>query len=345
MSKIKERVFGLIVVIALGVIFVPMLLENTQNPKSSVLQDVPAASLAKNETDKDQKPEVLAALNNKTDKPVVHDENQPIADRPDAKAPGLTEDLKAQEKIEAQEEEKAEELKAEQDRLRQKQEEEAKIAAQLKAEQERIDQGRRQAELEQQRAELAKLEKAKVEQNKAELVKAEEAKVAQAKAEQAKAEQAKAEQAKADQAKADQAKAEQAKADRMRAEQIKAEQIKAEQTKAEIAEHKQAAILEAKHEQNKLQAERATKKSTKVMRHGWVVQMGSFAEHRNSSALLKKLKAAGYPAFTRNVNRNGMQLTIVMVGPHARREDAQRLCSTLAMKFQIDGIIVRYEPH
>lgn len=330
MSKIKERVFGLIVVIALGVIFVPMLLENTQNPKSSVLQDVPAASLAKNETDKDQKPEVLAALNKATDKPVVHDENQPIADRADAKAPGLIEDLKAQEKIETQEEEKAEQLKAEQDKLQQKQAEEAKIAAQLKAEQELIDQGRRQAEIEQARLEQAKLEKAKTEQLKAE---------------QAKAEQAKAEQAKAEQAKAEQAKAKQVKAEQVKAEQAKAEQIKAEKAKAEQAEHRQAAILEAKHEQNKLQAELATKKTTKAMRHGWVVQMGSFAEHRNSSALLKKLKAAGYPAFTRNVNRHGMHLTIVMVGPHARREDAERLCSTLAMKFQIDGIIVRYEPH
>ncbi|HRE30653.1 MAG TPA: SPOR domain-containing protein, partial [Candidatus Berkiella sp.] len=68
-------------------------------------------------------------------------------------------------------------------------------------------------------------------------------------------------------------------------------------------------------------------------------------ERSNASNLLKKLKAAGYPAFTRHVNRYGIDLTVVMVGPHTRRDDADRLCATLGMKFQIDPMVVHYEPH
>jgi len=287
MNKLKERVFGLIVVIALGVIFVPMLLENTQNPKSNVLQDVPAASLAKNNIDKDQKPAVLAELKNeKIEKPVVYDERQPIADRSNEKQPGLQEDLKAKEKVQAIEEEKAEQEKVAQEK-----------AAQDKAQQQKIEQATAQAKFDQDKRQREDAErvKAQIQATKTDQTKAEQAKIAQVKAEQAQ-------------------------------------------------------FLKEKNAMAKTEPVKETPKShavkiSKPIQHGWVVQMGSFAEPHNASALLKKLKKAGYPAFTRNVYRQDMDLTIVMVGPHTRREDADRLNSTLSMKFQIDGIIVRYEPH
>jgi cell division septation protein DedD len=380
MTKLKERLFGLIVVVALGVIFIPMLLENTQNPKSNVLQDVPAASIAKNDVDKVQKPEVLTELKNeKTTKSAVYDESQPIADQ--------TQESKAKQKAKI-EEEKAEQAKAE-----------LAKEEQAKAEFAKEEQAKAVAKEEQAKAELAKAEQAKAEQQKLANIKLAEAKAAslkheedkrrQLEIEKAKAEQAKLEQekhqleiAQIEQTKVDKAivqqKAEIAKTEKSRAEQTKLEQVKAEQAKfiqekaalaraeqtrleeqARLAqERRQPQIKQDKREKTQLQRENnsnvAIAKSAAVqkmpvskvaLRHGWVVQMGSFAQPHNASALLSKLRKAGYPAFTRNVHRQGMDLTIVMVGPHANRTDADRLCSTLSMKFQIEGIIVRYEPH
>ncbi|HRE30655.1 MAG TPA: hypothetical protein PLD88_01645, partial [Candidatus Berkiella sp.] len=127
MSKLKERLFGLIVVIALGVIFVPMLLENTQNPKSNATQEVPVA-VAKNENDKNQKPDILAKLKeSSSEKPVVYDDKQPINDRPDI----TTKDDKAQKqkKHDAQvKEQQAESLKAaEEEKAALQQREQAKM--------------------------------------------------------------------------------------------------------------------------------------------------------------------------------------------------------------------------
>ncbi|MGE3317714.1 MAG: SPOR domain-containing protein [Candidatus Berkiella sp.] len=359
MNKLKERLFGLIVVIALGVIFIPMLLENTQNPKSNVLQDVPAASLTKNDLNKDQKPEVLAQLKNApTDKPAVVDETQPIAD---AKTPGREEDLKvkekedtlAQEKAQAEEKAKIEQQqKLEQAKQEQQRKlEQAKLAEQAKIEQEKIkakaeQDKRRLMEIEQAKLENAKLQQAKLEEEKRQqaLQAQEKAKAEKSKTEQLAAlEQAKQEAAKREQAKLDQARMEQEKREQAKREQVKREQADFERTRQQQEKHAKP-VSPTKHEAVSHNKAHQSGKVKGRISHGFVVQMGSFAEPHNASALLKKLKAAGYPAFTRKAFRQGMQLTIVMVGPYARREDANRLCSTLAMKFQIDGMIVRYEP-
>jgi len=335
MNKLKERLFGLIVVIALGVIFIPMLLENTQNPKSNVLQDVPAASLAKNDVDKDQKPEVLAQLKNThKDNQAVVDETQPIAD---AKTPGVQENLKVREKEEAIAQEKVqaeEKAKAEQQKLEQQKLEQAKLAEKAKLEQEKAEQEKAKAKLEQDKRRLMEIEQAKLENARLQQAKLEEEKRLQnqtaIKAEQAKKqEQLEAlERAKQEAAKREQVKREQADFERAR------QQEKLEERKIPV-----------KHETvTHHNSHQPSKVKSKTSHHGWVVQMGSFVEPQNASALLRKLKAAGYPAFTRKAYRQGMELTIVMVGPHARREDANRLCAGLAMKFQIDGILVRYEP-
>lgn len=337
MNKLKERIFGLIVVVALGVIFIPMLLENTQNPKSNVLQDVPAASIAKNDIDKVKKPEVLAELKSeKTAKPIVYDESQPIADQ--------TEDSKAKQKAKL-EEENAELAKAELAKVELAKAEQQKLEdiKQAKANAAKIEEDkRRQLEIEQAKAQQDKLEQEKRQREQAQLEqgKVEQAKVQQEKAEKSRAELAKLEQIKAEQAKFIEEKATLARAELAREEQSKVEQDKRRQVKIEPAKR------EKSHSDITKPATAQKKPVSKVaIKHGWVVQMGSFAEPSNASTLLNKLRKAGYAAFTRKVYRQGMDLTIVMVGPHANRADADRLCSTLSMKFQIDGIIVRYEPH
>ncbi len=310
MNKLKERLFGLIVVIALGVIFVPMLLENTQSPKSSVMQDVPAVPVAKNELDNGAKPELLATLKESPkEEQVTHDENQPIADRPDQGVkPGPKEDLKIKEKLAMAE------VKAEQERLAAQEEKRAAALAEKqdkeKLTQAKLDEHKRhQAEMAAQKLAVQKLSAEKLAAEKRL-----QAEIAQAKLEQARLEQEKLAQHK-------------------QQEELLQAKLAEEKAEEKAEEDKQAEIIK-----------KPTKPVKMPLQRGWVVQLGSFAEHQNASALLKKLRVAGYPAFTRNVNRNGLHLTVVMVGPHARREDADRLISTLAMKFQIDGIVVRYEP-
>ncbi len=329
MSKLKERLFGLIVVIALGVIFIPMLLENTQSPKSSVMQEVPAIPVAKNEHDKSTKPEVLATLKESPkEEQAAHDENQPIADRPDqGVTPGPKEDLKIKEKLAMAQE------KAEQERLAAEKAQLEKAAAAKAAEEKRTA-----AALAEQQQLAALHAKQEQEQEKQE-------KLAQAKRDEQKRREAQIAEQKLAEDKRRQAEIAEAKREQEKLEQEKLAYQKQQQDLQQARQAEQATVPVKSVEEKPKETIKKPAKSVKIPLHsGWVVQMGSFAEQQNASALLKKLRAAGYPAFTRNVNRNGMHLTVVMVGPHARREDADRLCSTLAMKFQIDGIIVRYEP-
>lgn len=334
MSKLKERLFGLIVVIALGVIFVPMLLENTQSPKSSVMQDVPAVPVAKNELDKSSKPEVLATLKESPkEEQVTHDENQPIADRPDQGVkPGTKEDLKIKEKL-AMAQEKAEQERLAAEKAQQEKAQLEKAAAAKAAEEKRA--AAALAEQQQLAALHAKQEQEKQEQEKLVQVKRDEQQRREAQLAEQKLAEDKRRQAEITQAKLEQ-------------EQLEKERLARQKEQQDLQQARQAeqSTLPTKSvEETPKETVKKPAKSVKAPSHsGWVVQMGSFAEQQNASALLKKLRAAGYPAFTRHVNRNGMHLTVVMVGPHARREEADRLCSTLAMKFQIDGIIVRYEP-
>ncbi len=74
----------------------------------------------------------------------------------------------------------------------------------------------------------------------------------------------------------------------------------------------------------------------------WVVQLGTFAYPEHVTALTRKLKADGLPAYTRKTYIDGSQLTIVLVGPIVRKEDAKKLLATLDSKFKLKGIIVRY---
>lgn len=76
---------------------------------------------------------------------------------------------------------------------------------------------------------------------------------------------------------------------------------------------------------------------------GWVVQMGTFAESRNAKRLVKELKAAGYPAYTKPLRRRGQTYTVVLVGPYVRKTDPERMQYSLESMFDLYGTLIRYE--
>jgi cell division septation protein DedD len=75
---------------------------------------------------------------------------------------------------------------------------------------------------------------------------------------------------------------------------------------------------------------------------GFAVQVGAFAAASDASALRDKLRGAGFNAFTEAVNTDKGTLTRVRVGPAMTRAEADALKAQVKAKADIDGIV---RPH
>ena len=62
--------------------------------------------------------------------------------------------------------------------------------------------------------------------------------------------------------------------------------------------------------------------------------------------LVKRLKDAGFRAYTETESRDGKLLHRVMVGPEIRKEDAEQTRERLAndSRFKLDGLVRIYAP-
>ncbi len=76
---------------------------------------------------------------------------------------------------------------------------------------------------------------------------------------------------------------------------------------------------------------------------GWVVRLGSFAESGNAVNLVQRLQAAGYKAYTRDLDSGQGELTAVYVGPWLDRNRVDDYRQQLQEEFQLSGMVVRYE--
>lgn len=78
----------------------------------------------------------------------------------------------------------------------------------------------------------------------------------------------------------------------------------------------------------------------------WIVRVGSFSNPQNANALLKKLRDAGHPAFTRNItNSAGKQLISVMVGPEIRRAELEKKLPALQQLTGLERLnVISYQP-
>jgi cell division septation protein DedD len=75
---------------------------------------------------------------------------------------------------------------------------------------------------------------------------------------------------------------------------------------------------------------------------GFAVQVGAFAKANEATALRDRLRAAGFSAFTEAVATDKDTLTRVRVGPVLNRADADQLKAQLKSKSGVDGIV---RPH
>ena len=75
---------------------------------------------------------------------------------------------------------------------------------------------------------------------------------------------------------------------------------------------------------------------------GFVVQVGAFADANAATALRDKLRGAGFNAFTDSVNTDAGKRTRVRLGPAMNRAEADALKAQVKAKSGIDGIV---RPH
>lgn len=75
---------------------------------------------------------------------------------------------------------------------------------------------------------------------------------------------------------------------------------------------------------------------------GFAVQLGAFGNAADAGAMRERLRAAGFSAFTEAVGTDKGPLTRVRVGPVLSRADAEQLKAQVKSKTGIDGIV---RPH
>lgn len=74
----------------------------------------------------------------------------------------------------------------------------------------------------------------------------------------------------------------------------------------------------------------------------WAVQVASFAQAINATALRDQLVSDGYTAFLSNVKRDGRIVTRVAVGPFIDHADATREKDQLDQRYSVEAAIVRF---
>jgi DedD protein len=76
---------------------------------------------------------------------------------------------------------------------------------------------------------------------------------------------------------------------------------------------------------------------------GWAVQVGVYTRKDGADELVARLRAAGYAAFVEPIKLAGGQTSHrVRVGPEVKRENAQRIQSEIKAKFKIDALVVSH---
>ena len=75
---------------------------------------------------------------------------------------------------------------------------------------------------------------------------------------------------------------------------------------------------------------------------GFAIQLAAFSKSDDANALRDKLRAAGFTAFTESVDTDKGTLTRVRVGPVASRAEADQLKAQVKAKLGLDGIV---RPH
>lgn len=74
---------------------------------------------------------------------------------------------------------------------------------------------------------------------------------------------------------------------------------------------------------------------------GWGVQLGVFADRSNANELVKRLQKHGFHAFVKIEHSGKKKIAKVYIGPEANRQAADKTLRALKSKMQLSGIVVR----
>ena len=77
---------------------------------------------------------------------------------------------------------------------------------------------------------------------------------------------------------------------------------------------------------------------------GWVVQLGSFSDKNNAIELRNKVSAAGYKGFVDVIyNNKGKEFYRLRVGPLMEKMDAEKTQTEIKAKLKLDGLVKSHE--
>ncbi|MDR2212980.1 MAG: SPOR domain-containing protein, partial [Pseudomonadales bacterium] len=76
---------------------------------------------------------------------------------------------------------------------------------------------------------------------------------------------------------------------------------------------------------------------------GWVVRLGVFGNRSNADGLLQRLLDARYKAYVETMP-DARNMTGVYVGPVLTRAEADTLLRELRTRFQLEGMVRRFNP-
>ncbi len=78
--------------------------------------------------------------------------------------------------------------------------------------------------------------------------------------------------------------------------------------------------------------------------NAWVVQLGSFSSDANAKKLVTELRAKGFTVFTRVIKVSNNSMVKVFVGPEVRRTKADALQTKLNHDLHVKGVVVAFDP-
>ena len=105
-------------------------------------------------------------------------------------------------------------------------------------------------------------------------------------------------------------------------------------------------IEEAKPQQQAVEAKIAhlqRLETSNLISMAYVIQLGSFSHKANVEALMKKLRNAGFTAFTRPIKTRNGELTKVFVGPQLDKADLEQKLPDLEKLTKLKGRLTQFD--
>ncbi|WP_250658355.1 SPOR domain-containing protein [Alkalimarinus coralli] len=75
----------------------------------------------------------------------------------------------------------------------------------------------------------------------------------------------------------------------------------------------------------------------------WMVQLGTFGNHKNAYALRDTLRKKGFDGHTKKIDRDGTEMVRVFSGPYADKGYADKIKKQLDKQFKLNSLVVHFK--